>query len=288
MPRLEPTGPNAEQIKYWNEVSGPKWVALNDFVDAQLAPLGVQAMDRAGIEPGAHVLDVGCGCGNTTMELARRVGPSGRVTGIDISSVMLERARATAHAAGLSHVHFENADAQTFRFPPRSFHLVFSRFGIMFFAHPEDAFANLRSALRPGGRVTFVCWRSIQQNAWMLVPLMAAAQHIALPPAPAPNAPGPFSFADDRRVRSVLTGAGFADITVEPLDTTLSIGGGLTLDQTVDLLLQMGPLGAAMREAGGTARPLVAAAVRDAVASFATPQGVRLQAAAWIVTGYNS
>jgi len=285
---LEPTGPNAEQIRYWNEVSGPKWVALNDFVDAQLAPLGLQAMDHAGIQPGTHVLDVGCGCGNTTVELARRVGPSGRVTGIDISSVMLERARATAHAAGRSQIHFENADAQTFRFPRGSFDLVFSRFGVMFFAHPEDAFANLRSALRPGGRVTFVCWRNIQQNPWMLVPIMAAAQHITLPPPPAPNAPGPFSFADDRRVRSVLTGAGFADIVVEPLDTTLSIGGSLTLDQTVDLLLQMGPLGAAMRDVSDAARPLVATAVRDAVSPFSTPQGVRMQAAAWIVTGYNS
>jgi SAM-dependent methyltransferase len=285
MAGLEPSGPNAEQIKYWNEVSGPKWVALNQFVDAQLSLLGLQAMDRAGVRVGERVLDIGCGCGDTTLELARRVGPAGAVLGIDISTLMLERAR--ARAEGFRHVHFENADAQTFQFPPQSFDLVFSRFGVMFFAHPEEAFANLRAALRHGGRLTFICWRAIQQNPWMLVPLMAAAEHITLPAPPAPDAPGPFSLADDNRVRRILSGAGFADVAIEELNDTLAVGGGMELDQTVDLLLQIGPLGAALREAGAAKRSLVALAVREAVAPFATPAGIRMPAAAWIVTGRN-
>src|SRR5262249_6517301 len=148
-----------------------------------------------------RVLDVGCGTGQTSIELARRAGPGGAVTGIDISAPMLARARARAADAGARTVTFLDADAQTHRFDPASLDVCFSRFGIMFFAAPDAAFANLRSALRPAGRLAFVCWQSMRDNPWMLVPLMAAAAHITLPPPPAPDAPGPFSFADADRVR---------------------------------------------------------------------------------------
>jgi ubiquinone/menaquinone biosynthesis C-methylase UbiE len=284
MTPLDTTGPNAEQIRYWTETAGPKWVRMEALLEAQIAPFGAAAMDRAALISGERVLDVGCGCGATSFELARRVGTEGLVLGVDISEPMLGRARERAAGSEMATVRFALADAQTHRFARDTFDALFSRFGVMFFTDPGAAFTNLRAALRPGGRLAFVCWQSLQQNPWMLLPLMAAAQHIALPPPPAPGEPGPFSFADAERVRAILARAGFADVALEPLEMTLSVGGGGALEQAVEFLLEMGPAGAALREAGPAARPAVAAAVREVLAPFATPEAVRMASAAWIVT----
>jgi len=275
-------GPNADQIKYWNEISGPKWVALHDLIDTQIAPLGLMAMERTAFGNGERVIDVGCGCGSTTIEIGRRIGANGEVLGVDLSTVMLDAAR--GRAARLPQVRFENADVQTHLFPRAHFDVVFSRFGVMFFADPAAAFANLRAALRPGGRVSFVCWQALQQNPWMFVPFMAAAPYIELPAPPAPDAPGPFSFADPDRVRGILQRVGFANIHFESVESVLSVGGGADLDRTVDFLLQMGPTGAALRTATAPARvDEVSGAIREALTPYVTPQGVRMPSAAWIV-----
>jgi SAM-dependent methyltransferase len=276
--------PNAEQIAYWNEVSGPKWVALDALLDEQIAAFGRAAMDRLGVAPGDSVLDVGCGCGSTSVELALRVGPSGRVVGLDISRVMLERARERVREAGRRNVEFVNADAQTHAFEGNSTNLLFSRFGVMFFEDPARAFRNLRTALAPGGRLGFVCWQSLQKNPWMLVPLAAAAPHIALPPRPAEGAPGPFAFADTERVRGILAAAGFEAICFEPEEREIPVGGGGNLEATVDFVLQMGPAGQAFREAGPELRERVRAAVSEALEPFVGNDGVRMEAAAMLVT----
>ena len=151
---MDPTGPNAEQIQFWNETAGPKWVDYQQRIDAHVRLFGLLAMNRVAIMLGERVLDVGCGCGDTALELARRVETTGTVTGIDISSVMLDRARTLAKTTGLTHLDFVNADAQTHAFVPSSFDLLYSRFGVMFFADPQAAFAKLFQALRPGGRVS--------------------------------------------------------------------------------------------------------------------------------------
>jgi SAM-dependent methyltransferase len=280
---LASEGPNAEQITYWNE-QGPKWVNLQAQLDLQLRPLGERAIERAAVSAGERVLDIGCGCGETTFELARRTGAAGAAVGMDISTLAIERARQRADEARLEHVRFENADAQTFAFPPGSLDLLFSRFGVMFFSDPVAAFTNLRAALRPGGRLAFVCWQGVQRNPWMMIPLAAVAQHVALPAPPVPGAPGPFAFADADRVRGILTQAGFTAFAVEAVDEVLAIGGDGTLDQAVDFVLKIGPVAAALRTAGESARAAAAAAVHDAVAPFHSPQGVRMGAAAWLVT----
>jgi SAM-dependent methyltransferase len=183
-------------------------------------------------------------------------------------------------------VRFELADAQTHAFPAQSFDLLFSRFGVMFFADPQAAFASLRRALQPGGRMTFVCWRPLQDNPWMLIPMMAAAQHIELK-LPAPDAPGPFAFGDGERVRRILSAAGFTAIQLEDVDDALTIAGTQQLDDAVEFLLQIGPTGGAVREADAAVRSRVAAAVRAAIAPYHSEQGVRMAAAARIVVATN-
>ena len=228
---------------------------------------------------------MGCGCGQTSLQLAERVGAAGAVTGIDLSAPMLARARERARAAGLANVRFENADAQTHAFAARSFDAAYSRFGVMFFGEPTAAFANLRGALREGGRLAFVCWRSLSENEWLRVPLLAAATQVELPAPPAENAPGPFSFARRERVEGILTGAGFRDLSIEPLDGELTVGGGATLDRAVDFMTQMGPAGRLLGEAPPDARARAAAALREAIEPFTGPKGIRMTYAAWIVTG---
>jgi SAM-dependent methyltransferase len=282
--RIAAEGPNAQQIEYWNEVSGARWVEMNHVIDAQIAPLGEAAMERAAPVSGERVLDVGCGCGQTSLQLAERVGADGQVVGIDISAVMLERARERAKQAGLSNLEFRNVDAQIEPFES-SFDLLFSRFGVMFFASPEEALANLLSVLRPGGRLTFLTWQPLAANPWMHVPLAAAAKHLPpTGPPPDPTAPGPFAFADSARVERILAGAGFEDVAHESLERELLIGGGKTLDETVSFMLQVGPVAGALREADDDVRARVLPEVRKAIEPFYDESGVRMSASTWIVS----
>ena len=281
MERLESAGPNAEQITYWNEQGGPRWVKLQEALDRQLASFGHIVMDRLAIGSGERVLDVGCGCGETTLELARRVGPAGSVVGADISAVMLERAR--ERGRGVGNVEFLVADAQTHAFAPASFDAVFSRFGVMFFGDPRAAFANLARAMKPGGRLGFHCWKRLLDNPWMTVPFFAALEHLPPPTPPPPDAPGPFAFADADRVRGILTDAGLAEIEFESRTDPMELGSG-TLDDAVDFALQMGPTSIALREATPETVAKVRASVRAALAPYRTADGVRLDTSSWVVT----
>ena len=179
---------------------------------------------------GESVLDVGCGCGHTALALADQVGPRGSVTGIDISRPMLGRARERQQEQQLQNLIFLPADAQTHQFEPASVDLIFSRFGVMFFEDAAQAFGNLRTALRPGGRLCFLCWQELRKNDWVRVPLQAAAQHVPLPPRPEPGAPGPFSLADPARVRDILDAAGFRNVRCQPHETDMSVGGATGVD----------------------------------------------------------
>lgn len=284
---IEATGPNADMVAYWNDSTAARWVSHENFLDEQIEPLGILAMQRTAVAEGERAIDVGCGCGQTCLQLAERVGPAGSVLGIDISEVMLGRARERARERGFEQVRFENVDAQTHEFEPASADLVFSRFGVMFFADPAAAFRNLRGALAPEGRLAFVCWQGLDRNPWMLVPLRAAAQHVNLPAPPSPGAPGPFSFADPERVRDILKQAGFGQVSIEAEERKLTVGGSLPLEEAVDFLLHLGPLGAILREAGDGAQallPLLQKAVHEAVAPYSGADGLRMPAASWIVT----
>ncbi|WP_334163635.1 class I SAM-dependent methyltransferase [Phenylobacterium sp.] len=269
--------PNAAQVAYWNDAAGQTWAEMQEALDRQLAPLGRAAMAALAPKPGERLLDVGCGAGQTTLELAAAVAPGGEVVGLDISRPLLEVSRGRPAAAAVS---FLEGDAQTHPFEPASFDGAFSRFGVMFFADPPAAFANIRRALKPGGRLAFVCWRGMGENPIMTAPLTAALAHLPAPSPPDPTAPGPFAFADPDRVRGILRTAGFEGIELAPHDE--KIGGG-DLRTAVGLALRVGPLGMLLRE-NPNKRDVVVAAIRDELARHEGPDGVKLDSATWIVT----
>lgn len=270
--------PNAAQIAYWNEGAGQTWAELQSPMDRQLEPLGRAAMAALAPRAGERILDIGCGSGATTVMLAEAVAPNGEAVGVDISRPMLDVAR--RRAEGVTGVSFREADAQAAAFEPASFDAAYSRFGVMFFADPLEAFANIRRALRPRGRLGFICWRAPVENPFMMLPMMAAAQHVSPPPPPEPGAPGPFAFADPERVRSILGGAGFQGVEIAPHDQKIGSGD---LETSLGLALRVGPLGALLRE-HPEQRDRVVASVREALAAHQGPEGVRLESAAWIVT----
>ena len=274
---------NSEQIAFWNDTGGQKWVRYQQMLDRQLEAIGQAAIDAAALSEGESVLDVGCGCGSTTLALARLVGPSGRVTGIDISGPMLDVARRRAKDEGMANATFEQADAQVQPFTPE-YDVLFSRFGVMFFDDPPAAFANLHRGMRSGGRVSFVCWQALHKNPWMSVPMMAAFQHVTMEPPASPEAPGPFAFADASRTANILTTGGFRDVAVCGLDIDLSVGGGTEIDDTVSFLLDLGPLGRLLATATPEVRSAVARDVKTSLVNYQTANGIVMPGAIWVVT----
>jgi SAM-dependent methyltransferase len=275
--------PNSQMIEFWNSVGGPKWVRSQKTLDAQLDAIGDEAIAAAGVRPGQSVLDVGCGCGSTTLELGQLVGEHGKVTGLDISEPMLELARQRAAQAGMKHVHFEQADAQTRIFLP-DYDLLYSRFGVMFFDDPFAAFRNLRKALRVGGRMSFVCWQSLQKNPWMTVPVMAALKHVTPPTMPSPEEPGPFAFADADRLRRILEEADFHNVNIRGHDATMSMLGGAPDEEVADFFVELGPLQRMLQDATDEQKEAVRRELLDALATYRGPDGVRMDGAAWVVT----
>jgi SAM-dependent methyltransferase len=274
--------PNRGQAAYWNEQGGPRWVAMQRDLDAELEPFGVAAMTRLELRAGERVLDVGCGSGATSLMLAEWVRP-GEVVGLDISEPMLARAR--QRGRGVGNLRFECADAQTFALSAAAYDAVFSRFGMTFFSDSIAAFGNLQRALRPGGKLGFVCWRGARENPSFTVPLEAALPFLPEPPKPLdPNAPGPFAFADPDKIVGILDSAGYGNVELTPHDTELIYGGGRDLEGAADMALEIGPLSRALSAPTEITLAKVRAAVRDAFVPYRGPSGIRFPAATWIVT----
>jgi SAM-dependent methyltransferase len=273
---------NSDQIAYWNGPNGQRWTDRQSEQDVLLAPVSQALIDRAAARPGERILDVGCGCGSTSIALARQVAPSGFVLGIDISSPMLSRARELAPKS--APVDFVLADATVYPFDPASFDVLVSRFGVMFFAEPVVSFANLRRALRPSGRVVFACWREPRQNPWMMAPLQAIYQHVPKLPPPGPEDPGPFAFASEERVRRILGDAGYKGIEMEPIALSFDIAAGGGLDAAVRAAMQIGPGSRALTGHPPEIREAAAKSIRELLAPHARGQSVVLAGSIWIVT----
>lgn len=284
MNKIVAEGPNTDQIEFWNGLAGDNWVQYQKELDAMIEGIGQDALARAAIQPGERVLDAGCGCGQTTIDISRRVGTSGAAKGIDISAPMVAHARSRAAEAGLSNISFENADAETHKFEQGQTDLLFSRFGVMFFNDPAAAFRNLGSTLTSGGRVAFACWRQPDENLWLVLPSKAAGAHVELPPRPAPEDPSPFAFSNPDRVKGILTEAGFHDISLEQRDGPLQLGGPNTLDGAVRFALNVGPAANACVNADAATVKNVIDSVHSALEPYYTGTAVELPSSAWIVT----
>ena len=279
-----PTGhdQNADQIAYWNGPGGQRWADRQAAQDILLAPVLDILIDRARPKAGERIIDVGCGSGATTIAFAKKVAPSGHVTGIDVSGPMLARARQSLPAD--LPADFVLADATVYPFVSTSFDLLASRFGVMFFADPALSFANMRKALRPSGRLAFACWREPRENPFFMAPLQAAYKHVPKLPQQGPEDPGPFAFASEERVRRILTEAGFARVEMEPCPLMLDAAVGRGLDGAVQGALEIGPVSRALEDQPVELRAAAAQSIREALAPFAKGDAVPLPASIWIVT----
>jgi SAM-dependent methyltransferase len=266
--------------EYWNGEGGRRWLAHMDQTERLLEPLTASLYEAAAVVAGEAVLDVGCGGGATSREFARRAGPAGRVTGVDVSAPILAVARERSRQ--LPNLAFETADAGTAAAPARRYDVLASRFGVMFFADPVAAFANLRRWIAPGGRLAFLCWQSLDRNPWMAVPASAAFRIVPPPPPPPPGAPGPFAFAAAERTLGILEQAGFRRPEATPVCAGMRWPKSAT---ALDYVMEMGVLGRALQDQPEGIRSKVREAVGGALAEHTGDDGaVVLACAAWLVT----
>lgn len=265
-----------DQARRWNGTSGRAWVDAQDILDGMFRPVE-ELLATTVPAGGAHrVLDVGCGTGGTTVAIARRLGAGGTVVGIDISTPMLAAARRRASLAGAP-ADFVRADAEDHAFEPGRFDVIVSRFGVMFFADPVRAFANLRSAGRPEARLRVIAWRGPADNPFMTAAERAVAPALPELPVRRPDGPGQFAFGDERRVRDILDGAGWSAVEVTPLDVDCDFPEA----DLIPYLTRLGPVGAALEDADAAARERITRLARAAFDPFVHGDRVRFRAACW-------
>jgi len=274
---------NEEQARFWTEQAGT-WLDVEQAFEEFAVGPGLAAMDLLGPPVGQRVLDIGCGGGPTTLELARRVGPGGEAVGLDISEELVRAARARADAAGVENARFLHADAQTHSFEAGSFDAAYSRFGVMFFDDLVGAFANIRGALRAGATLAFVSWQSVFLNEWIIVPTLAAAQVLgSLPTPPDPGAPSPFTLAEPDRVREILTAAGFAEVESVAAAEAVAVGEE-RIGQLARNSMRMGAVREMVAEADDEIRAHVAEAIEQALRERTEDGVLRLTRAVLLVS----
>ena len=279
---------NEEMVRLWNSDAASTWATRPERYDAMLQPLGERVLRAAALSPGERVLDVGCGAGQLALQAAEAVGPTGSVTALDVSRELLAVTQRRAAEAGADNLAVLEADAQVHSFDASSYDVVISRFGVMFFADPVAAFANLLRGVTPGGRMAFACWQAAPSNEWASVPLFALGPHVGFPEPPPPGAPGPFAFGDGERLRSILADAGWADVALEDVQTSLSVGGAGTADEAVRFIAEDTFGKTLMAKATPEQRSAALDALRAAYEERNGADGIRLKAAAWVVTARRS
>lgn len=277
---------NAEATEAWSGPLFDLFVKYRELTTGGLGAHGEKAMRANPPQPGERVLDVGCGFGDTTRQLAALVGAEGSALGVDVSEPFIAAAREEGGGEGVANVEFLAADVQTLEVP-REFDYAFSRMGIMFFANPVAALRNVRKALLPGGRFCAVVWRRKLDNEWVHRAEEVVDEYLEHPDeSDEPTCgPGPFSMANADTVTEQLKIAGFEEIGLERCDLPLKIGNDL--EHAVEFNMALGPAGEVLRLWGDRVdeiRPEIAARLREALADLEGPDGVVAAASTWIIT----
>lgn len=273
---------NLDQAEAWGGEEGQHWVSYADAYDAMSGPFNEGLLGAAAIALGDQVLDVGCGCGATTFEAAR-LARDGFALGIDVSEPMLAVASRRARDLALTNVAFVCGDAQVHPLEPARHDVAISRFGVMFFADPVVAFANIGRSLKPGGRVAFVCWQDMLANEWIALPGMTLAAHVPLPDLGEAGGPGPFSLAEPPQIEAILESAGFGDTRVKERRAPMKLPGS-TPGEFERFLRAMPVVRHTLADADPVAAERAVRAVLEVLEPRFGPEGLYLEGASWLVT----
>lgn len=271
---------NVEQAEAWNGDDGRHWVEHRERYDAMLRGFTPRLLAAADVSPGQRVLDVGCGFGETTCAAARAAA-GGFTVGADLSAPLLDAARRRAEREHLHNVRFDLADVQVHPFPEAGFDVAISRFGVMFFADPAAAFTNIARAVAPGGRLAFLCWQAAADNEWIMTLGAALAAYVELPQMDG-DGPGPFSLTDPERIRQLLHQSGFDQVTIDPVTEPIRLGKDV--GDVLDYARDLGLVRDLLADVDAATESKALDGIRAAVAPHQTAEGIRIGAAAWLVT----
>ena len=288
MSTTEATTERSEFVDFWNEILVPKFVRYKHILVGGLSHHSEKIFPTLEVRPGDKAVDVGCGFGDTAVQLAQQVAPNGSVLGIDCCEAFLDFGRKDVARRGLKNVEFVEGDVQTYPFTP-SYDFCFSRFGTQFFENPVAGLRNMRTALKPGGVMTMIVWRTSADNPWLGLPKKVVLEFLPPPGEDARSCgPGPFSMADQPMVTKQLEIAGYSHIRFERVDAPIMVGN--TLEDAVDFQLALGPAGEVYREAGDKAKQQheqIIAAMKAALAPYETEEGIILYSSSWKITARN-
>ena len=275
---------NKNQKDFWSGKGGDIWVERQNAMDTMLSPLGEAALNKLNFNEQENVLDIGCGCGHTTLNIAKRIGPSGNVTGLDISEPMLKRAKESAFEMSITNTFFKCVDVQTEDLGDQIYSAAFSRFGVMFFEDSIAAFKNINKSLISGGYLSFVCWQSPAVNPWQSLFIQEVKKFLDLP-SPPPRSPGPFAFMESEYVSSILEESKFQDITIEGHEAEVNMFSGRSLSDSVKDYISINPVVTQMlKESSENQKAEIVNSGIEAFSPYYSEKGLIFPSATWLVT----
>ena len=275
---------NKNQRDFWSGKGGDIWVERQNAMDTMLSPLGEAALNKLNLNEGENVLDIGCGCGHTTLNIAKRISPDGQVTGLDISEPMLKRAKESANEMSISNASFNCVDVQTDDMGEEVYSAAFSRFGVMFFEDPVAAFCNINKSLITGASLSFVCWQSPALNPWQSLFIEAVKKYVDLP-SPPRRSPSPFAFMESEYVSSILEESNFQNIMIEGHEAEVNMFSGRSLSDSVKDYISINPVVSGMlKDSTEQEKTEIINSAIEAFSPYYSAKGLMFPSATWLVT----
>ena len=275
---------NKNQRDFWSGKGGDIWVERQNAMDTMLSPLGEAALNKLNLNEGENVLDIGCGCGHTTLNIAKRISPDGQVTGLDISEPMLKRAKESANEMSIRNASFNCVDVQTDDIGEEVYSAAFSRFGVMFFEDPVAAFCNINKSLITGASLSFVCWQSPALNPWQSLFIEAVKKYVDLP-SPPPRSPSPFAFMESEYVSSILEESNFQNIMIEGHEAEVNMFSGRSLSDSVKDYISINPVVSGMlKDSTEQEKTEIINSAIEAFSPYYSAKGLMFPSATWLVT----